>query len=118
MEMTPELCEKLIKTSFLSCKDIHDHTCLISALQRLLLNFKNAAKIFIPLYFVPTLIMKRKQLKSSGGMILKQTLKTCLRTLGFVSAWFAIWKYALCSTKNLRMTVDGNLKYLLKFNYF
>lgn len=106
-EISKEAVENFLKSGYLSCKHVHDHACLSSALSRLLSNFTKNAKLFIPLYFLPTLISKRKQLKTNGSEILKGTLLSCLQTLAFVSTWFALWKYSLCKTKDIRMTVDS-----------
>ncbi len=111
-EITNELSDNFLKTSFLLCKDLHDNSCIIAALDRLLVNFRSSSKLFIPLFFIPTIIFKRKLLKSTP--ILKETLQSCLRTLSFLSTWFSIWKYSLCKTKNIRMTVDGKIVYISK----
>lgn len=105
--ITPELLSQFLKTSYLPCQVIHDNPCLLSAFKRFMLNIRTSTKLFLPLYLIPTILMKRKQLKSSAGPILKETMKNCLRTIGFVSTWFALWKYCLCKTKDIRMTVDG-----------
>jgi hypothetical protein len=108
LQLSPEtLISQLLQKPYLQCSKIHDHPCLLDAFFRFLLNISKSAKIFIPLYFVPTLIMKRKQLKTQAGPILKGTLETCLRTIGFVSCWWALWKYFLCTTKDIRGTFDG-----------
>ena len=115
--LSPEtLIAEIMKNPYVACSNIHDHPCLVSAIIRLIQNIRSAAKIFIPLYFVPTLIMKRKLLKTQAGPILKGTLQTCLRTIGFVSVWWAIWKYGLCKTKDFRHLVDGTV--LTLFNSF
>ena len=108
MEQIPqEAIEEFLKTSFTSCKNIHSFPCLAHFLLRFIRNFKKNGRLFLPLYFIPTIILKRKLLRTQFKEIMDGTLRSCLRTILFVSAWFSLWHYLMCATKNVRMTVDS-----------
>ena len=60
--ITKELGEHLLNGGFIYCKDIHDHSCEWTALEKFGTIMNLASKFYLPIHIIPVLIFKRKKL--------------------------------------------------------
>ena len=57
------LKQQIINTNWIDCADLHEGTCLGSAIIRFLELCKKSYKYYIPIHLIPFLIFKLKKLR-------------------------------------------------------
>ena len=103
---TEEIRQHVLNGGFLECKYIHDHSCEVEALVRFTKIFKLAAKFYFPIHLIPTLIFRRKELKKKPLETFKKFVIAYLKSVLMLAGYIAIFRYGMCSLKNLRQKMD------------
>ena len=106
-EFSQETIQHLLAGGYVECRDHHDSSCEVYALHKFKSVMLIAATIYTPVYFVPTILFKWKQLKENPKKTLKKAASNSLTSCIFAASYVTFYRYLYCLIKNSRQKMDS-----------
>ena len=107
MQMSDQIWRQCYHGKNVPCSAIHAHSCEREALNRFIIVFKMATKLYAPIHALPVLIFKRKQLKLEPMRVFLKTLKAIMRSTTFLALYIASFWYVFCLLSRYRGKMDA-----------
>mmetsp|Transcript_6825 Transcript_6825/g.12347 ORF Transcript_6825/g.12347 Transcript_6825/m.12347 type:complete len:201 (+) Transcript_6825:2964-3566(+) len=87
---------KLQTGQYVPCSAVHEGSCEVHALKRILLILPKALKVYGPVHLVPLIVFRLKQLKNSPKETTIKFLVGLCRSMAFISTYMSLEKFAEC----------------------
>ena len=93
-DLTQEIIDETIRTRFIDCAHIHDHSCELNTLVRSLGSFKYALRIYGLIHVLPAVVFRGKELRKNPLESLKQIVFNILKSCFMMVSYLMAYRYA------------------------